>query len=188
MRPNTHVVAKKPYAQRSDLEKVESNWTKTLGLFARREYSLSIVRAAVTAELALNYVIRQELHERHGLPLSFVDQHLKWANGIRGKLDRLYLPILKGTKLEPRARSSAKALGALNEQRNEIAHRGEFREKQTAQSFLELAEKEITSLITEYDNTFGLKKFDPTYTYQRVMMVPGSGAVVMPWHPEQDEK
>jgi hypothetical protein len=101
-------MAKKPYSQRSDLERVASNWEKTLSLFARREYSLSIVRAAVSAELALNYVIRQELHERHTLPLACVDKHLKWENGIKGKLDRLYLPILNRTQLETRAKATAK--------------------------------------------------------------------------------
>jgi len=178
----------KPYSQRSDVERVESNWTKTLGLFARREYSLSIVRAAVSAELALNYAIRQELHTRHSLPLPFVDKHLKWANGIKGKLDRLYIPIVNGTKLEARAKATAKALNLLNEERNLIAHRGEFREKQTAQRFLELAEKEITSLVSEYMKPFVLKKFDPSHTYERVMMIPGAGAVQMPWHPDDDEK
>lgn len=181
-------MGRKPYSERSDIEKVEANWTKTLGLFARREYSLSIVRAAVTAELALNYVIRQELHERHKLPLVFVDKHLKWANGIKGKLERLYLPILKGTQLEARARDTATALEKLNAQRNAIAHRGEFREKQTAQEFLEVAEKEITSLVTEYNKTFVLKTFDPAYSYERVMMIPGGPAVQMPWHSEEDEK
>ena len=103
-------MSKKPYSERTDIEKVESNWTKTLGLFARKEFSLSIVRAAVTTELALNYVIRQELHHKHGLPLTFVNKHLKWANGIKGKLDRLYVPILEGTKLERKAKDIAKTL------------------------------------------------------------------------------
>lgn len=188
MQPDPRAMPKKPYSQRSDLERVESNWIKTLGLFARREYSLSIVRAAVTAELALNYVIRQELLGRHRLPSTFVDKHLKWANGIRGKLDRLYLPIVEGTKLEGRAKTTAKALETLNDQRNAIAHRGEFREKQTAQKCLELAEKEITSLITEYDKAFCLQKFDPASTYERVALIPGVGFVQMPRQPEVDEK
>ena len=120
---------RKAYSTRSDLEKVTSNWTKTLGLFARREYSVSIVRAAMTAELALNFVIRHELQQRHKLPADFVDRQLKDANGIPGKLDRLYLPIVARTALEAKAKAIAKELKDLNKQRNDIAHRGEFRRK-----------------------------------------------------------
>ena len=35
-----------------DLENVTANWHKTLGLFARGEYSIAILRAATTLELA----------------------------------------------------------------------------------------------------------------------------------------
>ena len=181
-------MTKKPYSKRTDIEKVESNWTKTLGLFARKEYSLSIVRAAVTAELALNYAIRYELHDNHGLPLAFIDKQLIWANGITGKLDRLYVPILEGTKLESETKSLAKSIKELNKQRNDIAHRGEFRKKETAQQFVELAEKEINGLMKRYDNDFNLSKFVPTKTYERTMLIPGSGFVQMPRHPEEDDK
>lgn len=179
---------KQPYSERTDIEKVESNWTKTLGLFARKEYSLSIIRAAVTAELALNYAIRQELHHKHNLPLAFVDKHLKWANGIKGKLDRLYVPILKAMNLEKQANDTARALKSLNNQRNDIAHRGTFRKKETAQQYVELAEKEINSLVARYDSDFALEKFEPNRVYQRGIHIPGAGAVQIPWHPEEDEQ
>ncbi len=181
-------MTRKAYSQRSDLEKVSSNWTKTLGLFARREYSLSIVRAAVSAELALNFVIRQELHARHGLPSGFVDKHLRLANGIRGKLDRLYLPILKSTRLEVTAKATANALKALNDERNLVAHRGEFREKETAQYFLELAEREITSLVSEYAKTFALEKYNPARVCETAILIPGVGLVQVSQHPKHDEE
>lgn len=181
-------MTKKPYSKRSDLEKVESNWTKTLGLFARKEYSLSIVRAAVTAELALNYAIRYELHDNHGLPLEFIDKQLMWANGITGKLDRLYVPILDGTKQEAQTREIAKSIKILNKQRNDIAHRGEFRKKETALQFVELAEKEVNTLLKRYEGDFSLSKFVPSKSYSRTVLIPGGGHVTMPWHPEEDEK
>ncbi len=93
---------KKPYSARSDLDKVISNWTKTLGLFSRGEYSISIIRAATTAELALNFALRNELSVKKKLPIEFVDKQLMDANGLRGKLDRLFVPMFKGTRLKVR--------------------------------------------------------------------------------------
>ena len=48
---------KKPYSERTDLEKIESNWTKTRGLLKREEWSLAIVRAATAVEIAANLVV-----------------------------------------------------------------------------------------------------------------------------------
>ncbi len=179
----------KPYSTRSDIEKLKSNWKKTLGLFARREYSLSILRAAVTAELALNHAIRHELGVKHGLPSDFIDKQLLWANGIKGKLDRLYVPILAGTRLENKTKEIAKELKRLNTERNNIAHRGEFRKKETAQQYLELAEKEVNTLVKRYDKSFKLNKFNPSRSYERTVIDPiGGGSITMPMHPGDDEK
>ena len=133
----------KPYSVRSDLDKVTSNWTKSLGLFSRREYSISIIRAATTTELALNYAIRQELNVDKKLPIEFVDKQLLDANGLRNKLDRLFIPMFIGTKFETWAKDLRKEIMKLYKQRNDIAHRGEFRKKETAQVHVELAEKQI---------------------------------------------
>ena len=180
-------MSKTPYSQRTDLEKVSSNWTKSQGLFARREYSLSIVRAAVTAELAINYAIRQELHIKHKLPIQFVEKQLKLANGIRGKLDRLYLPILEGTPLKRKASDISKSLEILNKQRNNIAHRGEFRKKETAQQQMELAEKEISKLIKIYNPEFTLEKFNPKKTMTREWQLPTGSVVSMPHFPDEGD-
>jgi len=178
---------KKPYSVRSDLEKVTSNWTKTLGLFSRREYSISIIRAATTAELALNYAIRQELYVDKELPIEFVDKQLLDANGLRNKLDRLFIPMFIETKFETRAKDLRKEIMKLNKQRNDIAHRGEFRKNETAQEHVELAEKQINNLLKKYDKSFGLEKFDPAKTHTRTVMMPISGVVTMPAHPNEDE-
>lgn len=177
----------KPYSQRDDLEKILSNWSKTLGLFSRREYSVSIVRAAVTAELALNYVIRQELSHKHGLPTPFVDGLLLWANGIQGKIDKLYLPITKGAVDEEQLKRSCQSIRHLNKQRNDIAHRGEFRKKETAEKFVSLAEREIMFLIRKYNSSFSLKAFDPNARASFQPIIPGVGIVDMPFHPPSDE-
>lgn len=180
-------MGKKPYSQRSDLEKIQSNWTKTLGLFSRREYSLSIVRAAVTAELCLNFVIRMELHNKRNLPYDFVDNLLKWANGISGKIDKLYLPILKDSDFHSEAKEISKKIKAINTERNAVAHRGEFRKKETAEKFISQAREELLKLIRHYEPKFELKPFDPKATHSMSMIVPGGGIVQTPLHPAQDE-
>lgn len=168
-----------PYEQRTDLEKVHANWKKTTGLFARREYSLSIVRAAVTGELALNYAIRHELHVQRSLPIRFVDNLLKWANGIEGKLQKLLLEITAGTQAELPVQQIARSLRALNKQRNAIAHKGEFRNREPAQEQLTRAHAAVQQLVQLYDSTFALAAFDPSRTNEVSRMVPGGSMVQM---------
>lgn len=169
------------------MERILSNWNKTLGLFSRREYSVSIVRAAVTAELTLNYVIRQELIHKHGLPIAFVDGLLRWANGIQGKIEKLYLPITKDAVDEEQLKQSCQSIRSLNSQRNAIAHRGEFRNKETAEKYISLTESEIVSLVSKYDASFSLKAFDPNARASFQPIIPGVGIVDMPLQPSSDE-
>ncbi len=89
---------KKPYDERTDKEKIRSNWTKTCGLYLRGEHSMAVIRAATAVELAANLVVREELENNQKLPKEFVDSLMKWANGLVGKLNRLIIPITKGTK------------------------------------------------------------------------------------------
>lgn len=51
---------KKPYDERSDLEKLQSQWNKLSGLHLRDEPSAAIVRCSTAAEIAANYAIRHE--------------------------------------------------------------------------------------------------------------------------------
>ena len=177
---------KKPYSERSDLEKIKSNWKKTIGLFSRKEYSLSIVRAAVTAELSLNFTIRKELHIKRNLPLDFVDNLLKWANGIQGKIDKLLLPILKGSQFHDDARKISVEIKKLNVQRNHIAHRGEFRTKETAESYISLTREALENLMTEYESTFEIE-FNLNKSGSRLVVVNGVLQQI-PIHPDTDEE
>lgn len=83
----------KPYEQRTDLEKVQSQWHKLSGLHTREEWSAAIVRSATAAEIAANFAVRAEFAERSQFDSAFVDNLLHWANGIAGKLDRLLIPL-----------------------------------------------------------------------------------------------
>jgi hypothetical protein len=49
--------SKKPYDERSDLEKLRSQWTKLSGLHLRDEPSAAIVRCATAAEIAANLLL-----------------------------------------------------------------------------------------------------------------------------------
>jgi hypothetical protein len=84
---------RKPYAQRTDIERLHSSWKKLDGLMKRREWSAAITRAATAAEIAANIAVRKELQEKRKLEASFVDHLLKWANGLAGKLDKLLRPL-----------------------------------------------------------------------------------------------
>ena len=86
---------RKPYSERTDLEKITSNWKKISGLIGREEWSSAIVRAATAAEIATNLVVREELEVKRGLETDFVDHLLEWANGIQGKYQKLILPVTK---------------------------------------------------------------------------------------------
>ncbi len=51
-------MAKKDYDKRSEVEKIESQWTKLSGLHTGEEWSAAVVRAATAAELAANLGLR----------------------------------------------------------------------------------------------------------------------------------
>lgn len=90
-------MAKEPYADRTDLEKVQSQWHKLSGLHTREEWSAAIVRAATATEISANYAIRCEFATQSQLPAHFVDSTLRWANGLAGKVEKLLLPLTKAS-------------------------------------------------------------------------------------------
>jgi hypothetical protein len=146
---------KKPYSKRTELERVCSNWTKTVGLLSRGEYSVAIVRAGTTLELATNLAIRAEFKPTKLSP-KFVDSLLLWANGLSGKYRKLLLPIVDGKTRHTVFRALANDLDAVNTQRNSVAHRGEFRGHKTAEKIVTVARRLIEQLVGEYHNGFSL--------------------------------
>jgi hypothetical protein len=150
--------AKKPYSQRRDTEKLDSNWTKTLGLFERAEYSMAVIRASTCVEIAANIVIRSELVEKRHLQAAFVDTLLLWANGLQGKFSRIILPLFKGTSQHTVLKKYHKAVKSLNDTRNAITHSGRFSSKESAEKLLHLAHGLCSRLVSYYEPTFKLKK------------------------------
>ncbi len=148
---------KKPYNQRTDLEKIKSNWKKTKGLFKREEWSTVVMRAVTTVELAANYVIRKELQERRNIEEEFVNHLLIWANGIRGKFDKLIVPLFINTDLAKELKTLNKKAQEINRERNSVAHSGQFKEKLIATKVMDVSKEITEALISIYENDFQLK-------------------------------
>jgi hypothetical protein len=161
--------------ERTDPEKVFANWNKTLGLLERDEYSVAIVRAAVTVEIAANIVIRAELVKNRKLPADFVDSLLKWSNGLAGKFDKLIYPILKGTPKFQSFQLLAADWKKINEERNNVAHRGDFKTKSVANDIVSRARKVLQAMMTGYQPTL---KFGKTRSEHRKHRRAKSGAKV----------
>jgi hypothetical protein len=149
-----------PYSEKTDAEKVRTNWRKTLKLYSQGEYSVCIIRAATSAELMVNLALRHELISARSLPKPFVDQLMRKANGIVGKFFGLLLPILDGDRKQGQVRALGKDLEALNDQRNRVVHQGEFKKRSTAYESMQLAHKFITQLQI-YDATVSIDLPEP---------------------------
>jgi hypothetical protein len=150
---------KLPYSERSDVDKVRANWTKTRGLFERDEYSVAIIRAATTVEIAVNLAVRQELISAKGLPMKFVDQLLKWTNGVNGKLNNMLKPLWQETPQgKERFKTLSDPIRKVNLVRNSVVHSGEFKNRRTAIEVLDRSHLVIMASITPYEPKFVLKR------------------------------
>jgi hypothetical protein len=149
-------MAKKPYEERTDLEKCQSQWRKLQGLHSREEWSAAIVRAATAAEIAANYAIRTEFAKQSDLPEHFVDSMLRWANGLSGKIDRLLAPLTEGTKKEKMIGKLKAVAREINNTRNAVVHRGEFRHENEATEAIARTRRFVEGLVRLYEPTFKL--------------------------------
>lgn len=131
--------AKTPYKERSDDEKLESNWRKARNLFNRKDYSAAVIRAATSAEIAANIYVRKFLLIEFALPPTFVDALLFSANGLDGKFKRLIRPAAEHQGTWKKLKSLQKRIEDLHEHRNSIAHAGYFKDKSDAREAFESA-------------------------------------------------
>lgn len=148
--------AKKPYDERTDLEKIRDNWKKISGLMNRKEWSSAIVRAATATEIAANVVVREELQKGYGLPAELVDHFLKWANGIQGKFDKLILPSTKGKGHSTKLKKLKTRVEEINRERNSVVHSGAFKSESDARKVVDEAKSVIVDLVGLYDESFQL--------------------------------
>lgn len=137
-----------PYDERTLEERVESNWNKTTALMRRGEFSTVVIRAATTVELASNLAIKHEFENRRNLPSHFVEHLMMWANGFMGKVDRLLVPIFSNTQHADVLAEIRKRSKDINDERNNVVHRGQFKAKVTAQRVLNEAAFIINQFAT----------------------------------------
>ncbi|WP_123902510.1 hypothetical protein [Pseudomonas soli] len=126
-----------PYDERTDDQKLESNWKKATKLFERKDWSACVVRAATSAEISANIYIRNFLSNNYNLPPSYVDSLLIGANGLDGKFKRLITPAAKHLGTWSELKALQKKIEALNEHRNGVAHAGKFKNRADAKAACE---------------------------------------------------
>lgn len=152
---------RKPFTDRSDLEKITAQWTKLSGLHAQDEWSAAVVRAATAAEIAANFAVRKEFATRSEFKSEFIDSLLVWANGLGGKIDHLLIPLSKGERHHETVKSLKPASLEIAKKRNRIAHQGEFCNRQTARQIIGKAKDLIETLVRIYEPEYALKDLQP---------------------------
>ena len=149
---------RKPYDERNDLERIESQWRKLSGLHSREEWSAAVVRAATAAEIAANFVIRKEFSTRSKFDAAFVDGLLRWSNGLSGKIDHLLLPLFVGRPEHSSLNKLKRVAEALNRLRNDVVHHGNFCNEKEARENVLHAKNLIEALVRLYEPGFTLKE------------------------------
>jgi hypothetical protein len=150
-------MSKKEYEDRTDLEKIQSQWNKLTGLHSREEFSGAVVRAATAAEIAANFAVRQEFESQSKCTEGFVNNLLRWANGIEGKLNRLLIPMTEGSKRHKTLTEVKKSVERINKKRNAVAHQGEFCNIDESKEVIDDARHFIETVVKLYDPGFKLK-------------------------------
>lgn len=146
----------KPYNERTDLEKLQSQWTKLSGLHLRDEPSAAIVRCATAAEIAANYAIRTEWARKTEFDDTIVDMFLRWANGLPLKIARLFVPIYFATPDESPIGKALKASAEkINTVRNAVVHQGAFSNLEEAEAVIAEAKTFINTIVG-----LSIEKFD----------------------------
>lgn len=140
-------IAKIPYDERTDDQKLASNWKKATGQFEREDWSACVVRVATSAEISANIYIRHFLIDSYALPSKFVDELLFSANGLEGKFNKLVRPAAQhlGTWNNLKQLKNSK-IEALHKHRNGVVHAGRFTSKADAKLAFALSLAIITAL------------------------------------------
>jgi hypothetical protein len=147
-----------PYDERTDDQRLESNWRKARGLFKRGDYSASVIRAATSAEIAANIYVRHFLRTEYELPAQYVDALLFSANGLDGKFKRLIRPAAEHRGTWGKLKPLQKKITSLHEHRNSIAHSGYFKNEDEAMEALENGLEIIHALAPKESKKLALPK------------------------------
>jgi len=146
-----------PYTERTDAQKIKANWTKTRGLFLRKEYSMAVVRAAISVELAANMAIRAHYAKTNAHTPEAVNDLLRAANGLRGKFQKHLLPSTKNTDAHPEMKALNASCIEINDERNSVCHSGAFKKKADARRIIGLAHAVVMSIVKKHEPSFAIK-------------------------------
>lgn len=139
--------SKKPYNERTDLEKLEAQWTKLSGLHLREEPSAAIVRCATAAEIAANYAIRTEWAVKTEFDAAVIDHFLKWANGLQLKMSKLFVPVYFADPKSKVAKALVSSAEKINAVRNSVVHQGAFSNPEEAEDAIAEASLFINMIV-----------------------------------------
>jgi hypothetical protein len=110
------------------------------------------------AEIAANIAIRSAFDEDTEFDAKTVDSFLIWANGLKGKMDHLVLPVcFNGDNTNKTYKKLAAWAKTVNDARNDVAHRGLFSSTNKAKTIIAAAKSFITTLVPLYEPSFELK-------------------------------
>lgn len=116
------------YRDRSDVEKLQTQWIKASGLLKREDWSAAVVRMSTAMELAANLAVIEELTRRPDVTKPTPDR-VPWLY-MENKFETL-LNLLPEAQREIVANLKPSVIAAYNK-RNDIVHRGEFCAKEEA--------------------------------------------------------
>jgi hypothetical protein len=149
-----------PYADRTDLQKIRSQWRKLTGLHGRDEPSAAIVRAATAVELSVNLAIRAEFAAQSELSADSVNGMMRKANGLRNKMQNLLTPLVMGRANQAEIKRLCKIAEKINDDRNEIVHSGYFSSRSKAKTAIEQCRQFIHGIVGLYEKDFDLAPLD----------------------------
>ncbi|MFG0642871.1 hypothetical protein [Delftia sp. WSY_22] len=144
------------YEFRTDIQKIESQWIKLSGLHGQDEWSAVVLRAATAAEIAANFVIRQEFRKLSKFSPEFVDKLLVWANGLDGKMNKLILPMMAEDERLGKFKELSKIGASIFAKRNKIAHQGVFTKKKESEIIIADCKKFVEEMVGFYEEDFML--------------------------------
>lgn len=137
---------KQPYDERSDDDKLKSNWTKAKGHYKREDWSACVMRIATSSEIAANIYVRKFLEGKYDLPDDFVDALLISANGLNGKFRKLITPAAKTEGTWDAIKPIQTKVETINRHRNQVAHSGKFKNRPDAKLLFKHAIETINIL------------------------------------------
>ena len=105
--------------------------------------------------------IHEELAGERKLPLPFVERLLRNANGVHNKYNNIYLPIMDEYKeVAELRRLWSQKICKVNEERNAVAHRGEFRSKVKATEMMRHTPQALREILQLHDGGANIKAFE----------------------------